>query len=475
MDFRGFLHQVWTIARQSLVQAYRMKLAVVLVVFMLIVVPSLPFLLKSDNTHEGQLRIVITYSVHLVSFLLGVLTLFLSAITLNTEIKNQHIYLLDPKPMARSTLLLGKWCGVMLINLILLTVMLGATYGFVEYLGRQRKGESPEGYAVVQWDVLSAREIARPPLPPLDDWVKAEVKSIVDNDLVPAGKSVAWVEKIVRERKEKAAWIVPTGGLMKWTVPGIPVPKTKSALVVRFRQYASGTLGDATLPGRFTVNAGGQPYTWLEDSFSLGTPHSFGVPSDELKPDGTLEIIYENKYAPKSRGDSPVISAEFPFQDGIQVLYPAATFGENVVRAGLVIFTRLAFIALVGIWASTFLSFPVAVLLSLVVFMIGYMANFIFTDLISQMYVFGSSMVPPWAPLNRLDDALRNVLRGFFMLFPNFGKFNVVPNLSEGMVIRWGTLRDCFLMLIVVRGGVLALTGWAIFKRRELAAAGTQT
>jgi hypothetical protein len=274
---------------------------------------------------------------------------------------------------------------------------------------------------------------------------------------------------------EKAAWIVPTGGVMKWTVPGIPKPKTPGALVVRFRQYSDGQLGDPSLPGRFTVNEGGQPYTWLEDSFSLGKPHSFGVPSDELKADGTLEITYENRYAPKGRGDPPVIHAEFPFEDGIEVLYPAATFGENVVRAGAVIFIRLAFIALVGVWASTFLSFPVAVLLSLVVFMIGYMADFIFTDLISQMYVFGSSMVPPWAPLNRLDDALRTVLRGFFMLFPNFNKFDVVPNLSDGMVVRWGMLRDCFLMLILVRGGILALTGWAIFQRRELAATGVQT
>ena len=117
MDFRAAVYQVWTIARHSLVQAFRMKIAVVLIVFMLIMVPSLPFLLQSDNTHEGLLRMLITYQIYLISFLLGVLTLFLSAITLNTEIKNQHIFLLDPKPVARGTLLLGKWCGVMLINL----------------------------------------------------------------------------------------------------------------------------------------------------------------------------------------------------------------------------------------------------------------------------------------------------------------------------------------------------------------------
>ncbi len=468
MDFRSAAYQVWTIARQSVVQAFRMKIAVVLVVFMLIMVPSLPFLLQSDNTHEGLLKMVITYSIYLISFLLGVLTLFLSAITLNTEIKYQHIFLLDPKPVARITLLLGKWCGVMLINLILLAAMLGATYGLMKYLGRQSKGESEEGYNVVRWDVLTARRVAQPPLPPLEDWVQKEVKDIVAKGQVPAGKSIQWVEKNVRDRLSKAAWSVPPGGVMKWTVSGIP--KYKGALLIRFRHYADGTLTDPVLPGRITVNAGGQPYSMIEDAFSVGKPHDFGVPSDDVKPDGTVEITYENRYAPPDPTQPPVVRAEFPFEDGIQVLYPCATFGENLVRAGLVIFIRLAFIAIVGIWASTFLSFPVAVLLTLVVFMIGYMAEFILTNLIGQLVLFGPTMVPPWWPVNPVDNMLRNILTYTFQLFPNFGKYDVAPQLSDGMIISLGTISSCFLWLIVVRGGILALTGWLIFKRRELAA-----
>jgi hypothetical protein len=468
MDFSGAVYQVWTIARQSVVQAFRMKVAVVLVVFMLIMVPSLPFLLQSDNTHEGLLRMVITYSVMLITFLLGVLTLFLSAITLNTEIKNQHVFLLDPKPLARGTLLLGKWCGVMLINLILLTIMLGATYGFMRYLGRQTKGESQEGYDLVQWDLLTAREVAQPPLPPLEDWVQKEVKDIVASGEVPEGKSVQWVEKMVRQRLSKAAWIVPAGGVAKWTVSGIP--KYKGALLIRFRHYADGQLSDPVLPGKFTINAGGQPYSTFEGEFSVGKPHSVGVPSDVVKPDGTVEITYENKYAPRDANQPPAVRAEFPFEDGIQVLYPAASFGENLIRAGAVIFMRLAFIAIVGLWASTFLSFPVAVLLSLVVFMIGYAADFILTGLVGQLVLFGPTMVPPWAPVNPVDNVIRTVLNYFFLMFPNFSQFDVVPNLSDGMIVSLGSILSCFLWLIVVRGGVLALTGWLIFRRRELAA-----
>jgi hypothetical protein len=468
MDFTGALHQVWTITRQSLVQAFRMKIAVVLVVFMLILLPSLPFLLQYGNTHAELLQMVITYSVHLTSFLLGVLTLFLSAITLNTEIKNQHIFLLDPKPLSRGTLLLGKWCGVMLLNLILLAVMLGVTYGFVRYLGRKSKTESQESYDLVQWSVLAARQVAQPPLPPLDDWVQKEVKEIVANHQVPAGKSIPWVEKQVRDRLSKAAWVVPPGGTMKWTVQGIP--KYKGALVIRFRHYADGILNNPVLPGKFTINEGGQPFTTVTDDWSIGKQRFFAVTSDEVKPDGTVDISYQNLYTPPMPNQPAAVRAEFPFEDGIQVLYPAATFGENLIRAGVVIFLRLAFIAIVGIWASTFLSFPVAVLLTLVIFMIGYAADFIFNGLIGQLVIFGSTMVPPWTPVHPVDNAIRNVLNYFFKLFPNFSEFDVVPNLSDGMIISLGTVFSCFLWLIVIRGGILALAGWLIFKRRELAA-----
>ena len=42
--------------------------------------------LGSDDTLAGQIRMIVTYGVYLTSFLLSILTLFLSAMTLNSEI-----------------------------------------------------------------------------------------------------------------------------------------------------------------------------------------------------------------------------------------------------------------------------------------------------------------------------------------------------------------------------------------------------
>ena len=53
------------------------------------------------------------------------------------------------------------------------------------------------------------------------------------------------------------------------------------------------------------------------------------------------------------------------------MLYKADTFLGNFVRAVLLILCRLVFLACLGVLAASFLSFPVAILFCLVIFVTG--------------------------------------------------------------------------------------------------------
>ena len=61
----------------------------------------------------------------------------------------------------------------------------------------------------------------------------------------------------------------------------------------------------------------------------------------------------------------------FPIDDGLEVLYKADTFLGNYVRAAVLILCRLVFLACLGVMAASFLSFPVAILFCLVIFVTG--------------------------------------------------------------------------------------------------------
>jgi|GEM_PF-2438912 len=509
------LKQIWTIARHSILQALRMKVVLVLLAFLLVLIPALPFLLQADRTHAGQVRMVMTYSIYAISLLLSVLTIFLSAITLNTEIKQQQIFLLDTKPLARLTLLLGKWAGVMLINVLLLAVMLGLTYGCVRYLSQRLPGEPPESYELFKAEVLNARSYATPPMPDLSKEVDDEYKYLKEKNLLPEGKSEAWNRMQIAERLKKGAWVVAPNTQVTWVVSGLPkynvvagattttttttttststtttltmiTTKTTAAprrvaapvakeepppsaknnmewLVIRFRHFGSSGSTDHEIPGRFVVNEAGTENVWIEEGFLVNRPHTFAVPARLAGPDGTIKITYTNM-------DTSDVSAMFPFGDGVTVMYGATSLGWNFVRAGSLLLMKLTFYAIIGLAFSTFLSFPVAVTASLVVFMVSQMAGFIQTDLISNLFVFGSSMVPPWQPLHPGDTALRWILMSFFSLFPNLGAYDATPFLTDGRIIDFGVILRMFLEVILVRGGIAAVAGWVIFRRRELAA-----
>lgn len=467
----GFLNQVWTIARHSVVQAIRMRLVAVLVVFLLVLVPALPFLLQGDKTHAGQLRIVLTYTIYLISFILSILTLFLSAITLNTEIRNQHIFLLDPKPVSRGTLLLGKWVGVMIIIVVLLVAMLGMTYGIVQFLGRRMPYESAPEYKAFRAEVMSARRGAAPERPNLNEWVNQEYEYAKSKDMLPAEWSEGWAKMKIRQRLEKGAWRVAPGETLKWEIKLDSPVSPDDVILVRFRHHGGSGAYDHILQGNFVINESGQPVVKYPDplrrigppGFQVGVPNNFMVTGKVVRPDGTLEVRYTNT-------DEDGVAALFPFDDGIQILYPSSGIGTNFVLIGGLMFCKLTLIAIVGIFASTFMSFPVAVFFSIVVFVTGHLASFIFTDLLKDVYIFGTSMVPPWMPLRAGDEIIRNAMAWFFSIFPNFAQYDMVPVMTDGVLIPPMSVVDCFIWFVVLRGGILAVLAWYIFRRRELAA-----
>jgi len=490
MGFWASLKQIWTITRHSILQAIRMKVVIILVAFLLLLVPSLPFLLKGDDTLGGQIRMVMTYCTYLTSFLLSVLTLFLSAATLNTEIRDKHILLLDPKPVPRSVVLVGKWLGVMVINLALLALMLGTNYGLVRWMGRfkpvgmsevnerimlrspervQKAMQAAHENAVamnnqqherLKAEILTARTLALPPLPDMTVQIDAEVERIKSENRMPERKTEKWVRQRLAERFSKRAWRVPPRGTQEWTVSN--VPKFDGWLVIRFRHYGDKGSSSYRLPGEMLVNEGGEPNSIYPGPFGVGNLHHFAVPSGVIRDDGKVTIRYNNL--------SNTVSAMFPYQDGIQVLYPSGMLSGNFVRAGVMITMRLALIAIVGIFASTFLSYPVAVLLTMVVFLVGHLTNFLFTDLLKDVYLFGSSAVAPGTPLNPLDEVTRQIIYYFFSMFPNFSQYDIVPMLSNGYVVVNAILLKCFVDIVLIRGGILAVAGWLIYRRRELAA-----
>lgn len=497
MGFAQVLEQIRTVARHTILQALRMKLALVLLAFLLVLLVAMPYVLKSDQTHVGQAKIVLTYSSYLIAFILSVLTLLLSASSLWTEVKGRQILMLDTKPISRGTILLGKWVGIMAINCVLVVVMYLAVYLLlVFWVGRPMPRELPRDYEVFRAKVFTARRTLRPTVDPseLMRRVNAVYNMYKQKGWLPKDRSEQWVRMQIMEQVGKEAWNVPSNAARTWVVEGIP--DFRGWLVVNFRHFAPVKKANYTIIGRFTFNEHGNtvvriPQEGMGQNFKGAKLHTFAM-TPKVVEDGKLEITYENR-------DPEGLAAQFPFVGGMEVQYPVAGWLErfvfssqwlaklvgksgflrqlvdtsglfsNFVSAGLILLWQLTFLSIVGIFASTFLGFPVAVMGGATVCLVGMLRVMLFTKMLPKLYIFGDAMRPPWATINQADTIVRMIIGKLFSIFPSFTEYDTVPYLATGMHLEALYVWNSFVSLVLIRGLVLALFAWLIFRRRELA------
>ncbi|MCD6378647.1 MAG: hypothetical protein J7L99_07350 [Planctomycetes bacterium] len=155
------------------------------------------------------------------------------------------------------------------------------------------------------------------------------------------------------------------------------------------------------------------------------------------------------------------------------------SFEGNIFRAGLVILSRLIFLAAAGVLFGVFLSFPITCLACLMVFSLGMMSAFL----------FDATRIVPAASPGAFDYFSHYLVRGIFIFIPTFSGTSAVDALVDGVYIPWGNLLKEYAVIITPSGpnnglwsglgfkietgtgfrAILSLIiGWLIFRRREL-------
>src|SRR5437868_6863450 len=113
--------------------AFRFRLFWVLTVLLLGSVVVLPLLLKDDGTARGFTQILLTYTLSVITTLLGFTTLWLACGTLARDVEECQMQMVAVKPIARWQIWLGKWLGLVGLNAALLLVAGGSVYALLQW------------------------------------------------------------------------------------------------------------------------------------------------------------------------------------------------------------------------------------------------------------------------------------------------------------------------------------------------------
>ena len=127
------MHSIWAVAKNTIKQALRMKIAVVFTILLLVLLPVMGLVTTGDGTLKGRLQTFISYSMSLTSLPLCLFTIIASTFSLTNDIKQKQIFTVITKPIRRSQLLIGKLLGVIILSSVLLAIFSAIIYTVAVY------------------------------------------------------------------------------------------------------------------------------------------------------------------------------------------------------------------------------------------------------------------------------------------------------------------------------------------------------
>jgi hypothetical protein len=472
--------QVLAFAHTVVKEAARSKISLVFIVLILIMLPLLPLGLDPDSPLRFRIQTFISRSLGFTFYLAACMTLFLSCATVAFEIRDRQIWQVVTKPVHRLRYLLGKWLGVITVNLVIMVIAAVSIFTFVQFLREQPVARGMAGYEDAQQvrdAVLTARVGTSPVYAELD---AAQLRARAD-EYINRSAELAMVEEVPLDvRRSIQDQIAQAFDMGQRTVPPSGAGRTYhfeglgrarasgGALTLRYRFHIMRDDEHETFPAVFVINE--DPELFYRRTYVPTISHVLSIPSELIREDGTLSITVVNTYEPPPamRGAGAL---NFERRD-FELLHQVSSFEANFVRAVMIDWIKLSFLAMLGICAATFLSFPVACLTSFTVFLAGTMGPFLASSL-TQYYPPAMETID-WSNIGvviqwAFQSVIRFVAQTIVFLLDAFGEYRPTQSLVEGRLVSWGQVAGSAFKVGVLWCGLALTTGYFVIRGRQLA------
>lgn len=455
--------RVFAVAWLTLQAAFRYRLVQVLAGLLVMAVVGLPAVIKHDGTAEGFTQILLTYTLGSITVLLGFATLWLACGTLARDVEECQIQMVAVKPIARWQIWLGKWLGLMALNVMLLLASGAAVYSLL--LWRANK-LPPEAQEILRAEIFVARGSVREEIDRAR--IDAEVERRVQERLKEGNVAAMdrdFVRKQVREQVRSLVQVLPPGVPRRWTLDlgGRKDSLRDKTLFVRAKFFTAQPGDSGTYYGYWEIGPpNGRRLRIEQPSLAAETFHEFEIAPNLFDEAGVLTVDFMNY------NEAALL---FSLEEGLEVLYPESGFTLNFIRGLGIIACWLALLATIGLAASSFLSFPVAAFVSLGMLLISLSSGTVkqvveeggiagvnsSTGVIDDPDIVDRIAVPVFSALLKVIDLVQG--------------FSPIDSLSTGRSVTWGQLGLAIAQIVLLLGGVFAALGIGAFTRRELATA----
>lgn len=466
-----------------------------LMIFLFIALLLLPFLLHTDGTAMGWIRINLEYSFALTVFILAISAVWLGAAEVADDVADSRIHLIVTKPVSRIVVFSAKYCAVLLVHTILLIAAAAMIYGLTMY--RTATADFADGERErLEKEVFVGRRIYKPDS--IEEEVKAKTEELMtrlQKEAETRGEKMPKEWVTVRDRnnefsldevrrryqnriRTEMTTALPQGGNMKWTFSDLP-EDINSRVRIRFQIYdTDGTTLQHTTYGIFgwayhaPVNIAGSDKDWttrvvfFEPARGQAQQINTGVVLESEIPfevkqlgdnllmvrDGKGELYYENRDGSRRH--------EFIPENGPFLLVPITGFFANFCRGLLPVFAAIATFAAFGCAFSAMFSLSMGLFLTFVYVVISISTHFL-------LDIFEKTVVTP----RELSEKIGYYSSKFFNeVLIDLPAYSPGSELASGELIEWSRIGMLFL-LSLLRVLPFLLVGMYVYHKRELALA----
>ncbi|MFK7961388.1 MAG: hypothetical protein AB8G96_12785 [Phycisphaerales bacterium] len=474
-------NRVLAVAHTVVKEATRTGIPLVFVILLLVILPLIPIGLDPENPLRFRIQTFLSRSIGFSYYFAACLTLFLACATVAFEIRDRQIWSIVSKPLSRGGYLLGKWIGILAVNFVLMTVASLSIFSYIQYQRQMPVASGIEGQEDLQQireAILVAREGKDPDRIPLtNEQIRARVDEIISRD-----SELALADEVPIEiRRELAIGILEEHDRMQRSVP------PQRALKLTFSNLPTDAAPDEMLTLRYqfhilrddehqTYNA---MFRFNEDNryvvqrtYVPTMTQVLTVPAVWVKENGELTVEVQNEFSGFRMEDGSIIGNLNWDPGDFEVLYRVSTFEANFVRAMMVNFVKLSFLAMLGITCATFLSFPIACMTAFTVFIGGTMGPFMANAL--EYYAPVPADMVNWRDAGQViawtaQSSIRAVALATVWLLESFGEVQPAQLLVQGRLISWSAVWASVARIGILWSGLVLLVGWGVMRRRQLA------
>lgn len=474
------------VARTVVDEALRMRAALVLVVLLILVIPTLPLVLDHTERLEYRVQFFLNWALGGTGLILSLMTIFLACGSVCGDIESNRIHLVLAKPLARWEYLVGKWVGLALFNLLLVGVAGAGTYTFVRVLAGTFATDEADRVAI-DHQVLTARAVVGPRHDHPQDYesgIEAAIARLERDDPDGFARNAPAARRRIRMEFDYAWHTVTPDMVSTFVFEGLAPAREEPFVQLQLKPRAHNV--DVDLADvRFAIWLNERPWPLrdgehVEQTLASFARHVLDVPTEYIDEAGTLRVTFANRNLVPP-GETQPTAIAFKPGDGLAVLYRTGGFDGNFLRCLAIIWLKLLLVAAAGVATAAFLGFPTAILASLVIYFGALGATFL-RDSLGVYNVVGDSFLAEGverlraaadlAGQARLYEAGR-MLFGFvtdvtLRCLPAFGDYDAVSLLTTGMRIETSAVLWCLLGIGITYPILLGVGGWLVFERRDL-------